>query len=257
VDDRQFTLDLRVESHFVELHAFVQSLSDLRNFLQAVGESADKTRVSWFVTDLSAGSARATAQAFGPPEAADRVCYLPASGLRALKTGGPLPDDFPPDAIVAARSLVQIADRPKIKATITGPRIHQPLTVRTIETANKLLQVVVWEDLGSVEGTLEMLSVHEGYQCNVYDNVSGRRVPCYYGKEQLETFRAAFNHRVVVSGLIRYDRRGEVKSVTAERIVMFPDEPSLPRIDDMAGSIPDLTGSLTTTKYVRRLRDEQ
>jgi hypothetical protein len=67
---------------------------------------------------------------------------------------------------------------------------------------------------------------------------------------------AALGSRVIVSERIRRNLKGIPVRVNTERLRALPVENEVPSLDDLMGSIPDLTGDLSTEEFVRMLRDE-
>jgi hypothetical protein len=60
--------------------------------------------------------------------------------------------------------------------------------------------------------------------------------------------------RVVVEGLIRYDRNGQPNSITEVKSIWPRPEPKK-AIEDLIGSHPDFTGGVDAAEYVRQLRE--
>ncbi len=67
---------------------------------------------------------------------------------------------------------------------------------------------------------------------------------------------AALGSRVIVSGRIRRNLKGIPVRVNTKRLRALPVENEVPSLDELMGSIPDLTGDLSTEEFVRMLRDE-
>jgi hypothetical protein len=80
-----------------------------------------------------------------------------------------------------------------------------------------------YEDIGSVEGRLEVLSGHGGLAVVVYDPIDERAIKCEVTAQQLETALKSLLKRVEVSGTIRYRGDGSPVSVRVDNIVPFPE----------------------------------
>lgn len=122
-----------------------------------------------------------------------------------------------------------------------------------ITTTNQLIGYS-YKSFGSVEGTLEMISIHKPARFNVYHSVSLHAVRCNLKEEDIEKVKEALGRRVVVSGLVSYNTKHEPKRVEVEELEIIPREDELPTIDDFIGSDPDYTGEMTTEEYIRSIR---
>lgn len=111
--------------------------------------------------------------------------------------------------------------------------------------------------VGSVEGTLELVSLHEGdRKFNVYRDVTGKVVQCDLPSHLEKEVIAALGKRVIVSGAVHRNLVGAPVRVEAEKIRILPAGKESPPLDEFMGSIPDLTGDLSTEEFVRMIRDE-
>jgi len=240
----------------VGLHTFATALDKLANFLRDLEPARPEGKLRWFVADLGRGSARVSVRAHGDPRVAAIISRRAFDGLRALENAEDLPRAFPLEAVEAASAFLQIVAKDRLRAVVEADGQEQELTNRALLTAQGLLRTVVWEDLGSIEGSLETITVHGGNQFNLWEAVTGRRVECYFRADQLEDVKAALGRRVRVEGRIRYNRRGEFTSIEVRSLEIIPRDEDLPPLDEMAGIAPNITGDLSSEDYVRRLRDE-
>lgn len=258
MQDHRLVLVLKPEGYYVDLKTFVDALENFRRILGGLRgiTPADGTQLEWLVTELSVSSAVVAAEPECDPAIGLAAVRAVMGGLQALERSEPPPHAFSEDSIQAARALVEIAGRAKVRPFISGMQQRLELTRATAATAAQLLDVVVWEDFGSIEGSLEMVTIRERYQCNVYESFTGRKVPCHFRREQLDTVKAALGERVSVSGLVRYNRHGQILSIRAEHITIIAGDVNLPSIDELAGIDPNYTGGLRADEYVRRLRDD-
>lgn len=100
--------------------------------------------------------------------------------------------------------------------------------------AAKLLDPV-YEDDGSIEGTLEVVSGHGTLKVVVYDAVDSRPIKCELSDKDIQTAIQSFMRRVEVYGKIRYRRDGVPVSVKVEKIIAFPAPEEVPTLDEMRG----------------------
>jgi hypothetical protein len=111
-----------------------------------------------------------------------------------------------------------------------------------------------YKSFGSVEGTLEMISIHRPPRFNVYHSVSLHAVRCNLREEDVERVRDALGRRVIISGVVSYNRKDEPKSVMVEELEILPKEEELPTIEQFVGSDPNYIGDMTTEEYIREIR---
>lgn len=258
VKDRRLTIHLEPEGHYVSLDTFAAAIQDLKQMVRGLRPPLPDHEgpVKWLVTQLEIGSATVAAEPVADPLVSDTLLTLVCKGVEALERDEDPPAYFGREAIAAVKSMVETAVRDQTRVTFISNGNRTSVTERTVATAKRILEVIVWEDYGSVDGTLEVVNLHSGYQCNVYDGLTGRRVQCYFRESDLDRVREALGRRVAVTGWVRYNRHGDVLSLRAESFDIFPDQKTLPTVDDILGIAPNLTGGVPAEVHVRRLRDD-
>jgi len=116
-----------------------------------------------------------------------------------------------------------------------------------------------YKSLGSIEGRIELVSVHKGSKrFTLYHIRTGKAIKCNLPPEvEADVWSAAEQRRRVgVSGLISYNIIGEPLSVLVKGpLRFFKTEEELPTSEKLAGIAPDITGDLSTEDFVRSLRD--
>ena len=125
--------------------------------------------------------------------------------------------------------------------------------------ARQINQLLVKErvSLGSIEGSIELVSVHAGNRkFNVYHTITGKAVECNIPSELEDAIIAALKRPVVVSGSIHRNLNGDPVRVNVRNLRVLRDERELPSLDELMGSLPDLTGDLSTEEYIRMIRDD-
>lgn len=125
--------------------------------------------------------------------------------------------------------------------------------------ARQINQLLVKEHVsyGSIEGKVELISVHKGNRkFNVYHTVTGKAVECNLPGHLETDIIAALKRRVVVSGSIHRNWNGDPQRVEVERLRVLRENDELPSLDELMGSLPDLTGDLSTEEFIRMIRDD-
>jgi len=125
-----------------------------------------------------------------------------------------------------------------------------------IATTTSQLMGSSYKSYGSVEGTVEMISIHRPPRFNVYHSITFHAVRCNLRQEDIEKVRDNLGRRVVVSGLVSYNAKDEPKNVMVEELEVIPKEEELPTIDEFIGSDPNYTGAMTTEEYIRSIRSD-
>lgn len=158
-------------------------------------------------------------------------------GMNALERGQ-RPDNYSDKAIEHARGLSTVfAHRKKPSRIRVWSSNTDSLLVKTAvaDTASRILEPE-FEDEGSVEGTLEILSGHGKFEVVVFDPLDGRSIKCEIPDPKLISVAlTSFMKRVEIFGKVRYRKDGVAVSVRVERIVPFPEANEIPRLDDIRG----------------------
>lgn len=109
--------------------------------------------------------------------------------------------------------------------------------------------------IGSIEGTLETISVHGKPRIIVYLGRTRKAVTCRFdGEGLLDQATSLLRRRVVVSGIVHSNAKGEPMRVDAEHIRALRRNDELPSIAEMGGMDPNFTGDMSTEEYLRSIR---
>jgi len=109
---------------------------------------------------------------------------------------------------------------------------------------------------GSYRGKLEHINLHGGRpRFFIYPPAGPVRIQCTYKREEIPNIGDYLEKVVEVRGIVKY--RGDDPYpvlIEVEEIRAFPPARDLPTVDDLLGSIPNLTGELDTVSYLEMLR---
>ena len=236
-----------------------QSLSMLRELDSAISLKRRGT-LRWVIGELSLRSpATVKLRAIPPVEGRDfgpEVVRAYVDGLYQLETTGTAPPIFTDDALEAASRLgsIQFDRGGRIKVQAFGREVT--VTQRVSASVSELV-ARTYTTRGSVEGTLEMVTLHGQRYFRVYDAISGIGIPCYFAPEELENVRTGLGKRVSVAGRARVNREGDKMSLQVEKFRIFPPEEELPKPSEIRGLVPDLTEGRLSEDYVRDLWNEE
>ena len=187
----------------------------------------------------------------------DTVIRTAMAGIATLKERDVRPNYFSDRALESARGLV----------SILGPRVHKVEVFTPEETvicseaiASNIREILHpgREMQGSTEGVLEAMNSHGKFQFSLYEPVRAIRIVCDIDRDAESDLKdrivELYERRVRVSGTLRTNRHGEVRSAIVRQVAALRTEPKFERAEDIAG-IYDITGGLDAEEYLWRLRD--
>ncbi len=256
-------LTIRVvgKEEYVPLSSFLDVVNNTLTILDGIARDLtpdQRDRIEWRIVSVSMNSPL-TMVIEGQSEEATEVTHTAihayTSGLRAIEESSSFaPPHFTLPRLDAARRIANVLND-GIGAVTFYEEDTPPVTPTQQFTANvsKLIPQEYAEE-GSLEGTLEMITIHKQRVFAVYDRFTGKRVECRFTDENLTVARDALGHRVTIYGRIRFTREGDPKSVIVQEIEVMPSQSELPQFSDLEGL--DITGGVDPAEYVRRLRDD-
>ena len=222
-----------------EFIAAASKLSDLLKALEASMTGAQN--VHWEIADLQVGSASLAMRPHTSPTMEDNAsavigCAL--SGLEAVEHGASRPRHFTNQVLRHAKSLASAAKGESNVLAVFGE--NQGVR-RQVELSSHLVTHVdelvgpAHVALGSLEGRLEAVTVHDKVAFNIYDAITNRRVECRCDRETLELAKTRyFERRVSVSGLVSYNVQGDATSIKVDDVRMLGNA-HLPQAKDIKG----------------------
>lgn len=230
----------------VVVSEFIAVASKLTGLLKELETSMTGAQdVEWQIADLRVGSASIAMRPHLPTPAgrdtADAVIGATLEGLATVENAAQRPPHFTDEALRTAKSLVIAAkNEPKALAIFgraQGPRRQVPVSDRLVAHVDALIGPATVA-IGSVEGTLEALTIHDSVAFSIYDSITGHRVVCKCDRSTLD---AAFKHlgnRVSVSGDIKYSASGDAQSIRVDAVHPIGVGP-LPQPEDIRGLLSD------------------
>lgn len=255
------TVSLRLDGDEVSADAFLEAARSLLDLLSEVGRSLSEQRaIAWRISDLSTGSANLALQ---PTPATDRAhagrtISSTVGGLAEMDADGTRPPHFSDKALRSATKLGRLAGRDGTHVALRaaggpgGERL-QVLSGRVEVHGRQMLRRPSPREYGSVEGTLEALTIHGQDAFSVYDAITGKRIECVCDRETLERATEHLGKRVLVSGEIRHPGDGESKKVIVESFQLLGVGP-LPQAEDVRGMFAD--DPVDIEEWSRYVREE-
>jgi hypothetical protein len=172
-----------------------------------------------------------------PPTVLDTIYAKIEDGIEIIENEAKEPEGFPEAALRHIRELASVVGTDETDDT----RVRVWTKKRPIVVTHKAVAHVAvllseqYEDFGTIEGRIHVISDQGALHVFVTEPVWNRRIRCYFEEEMLPAFLAAFRKRVELTGRIKYRRDGRPISIEASALSEFPDSKDLPSFRDMRG----------------------
>jgi hypothetical protein len=235
----QRQIELHLEGPRVSVHAFLEAARSLFTVVQEVGQAVigpQARAVTWYITDLRGASAhmRAISEVKGKVRIADddidRALAEVHDGLGQLQKKAAIPRNFSDLALEAAAKLAAVGHNgvSRIEIGLGGRKVEvtQHIQVNVAEVTKEKIRT-----MGSIEGTIEAISVHGRKRFVLYDRQTGRAVNCLFDFDEHAIFDRPWRKRVLVRGIIWSRADGRPVSIHVskpEDIYTFPPDDELP-----------------------------
>lgn len=238
----------------ITVSAFIDAASDLYAILNEIDrEVSGSQSVIWSIAALRSTSAVMEAAPIlvheETPDNRDRIVAAFVQGMQKIETQPVRPDYFSNEALIKAKHLVGILNeninRIVIRGTVDGRLSdHIQITQRVAAHVDKLIGVRP-VSLGSVEGILELISIHGGTYFNIYDQLTKRRVKCVCDRDILNELTDYRNlgRRLLVYGEIQEDISGQPISIKVGKYRFLRDRQELPQGEHLRGILANLPGA--------------
>lgn len=239
-----YRLSLSLDGPEVAWDVFVRAARAWNALLRSVDRevaSGGPTNVTWEIetitkaSPLSVGLIAAPSRTDVDSGTVLRTVKALTDGLKTLQ--GPKarrPIYFSDRALESAKELAELHDKNLTSIKVRNGTGSLEVTKRLSVNVDELIGPKTSSE-GTVEGALEVISIHGQHKFSVYEPLTGHRVACHFKPDQLEEIKRAFGRRVAVSGEIFSSASGKRLSVRVEHFEVFPSEEDLPSIDRMIG----------------------
>ena len=245
-------------SEFLEAaHHFVRLLSEVD-----IAISSNRTRtINWVLKHLSKESPALllTEPGLREDQEDNRRAILDSTlqGLEVLRESDNRPRYFSDQALTSARGLVRVlGDR--VHSVEVFSESHNVVCDESIATNVRSILRPGHNLIGTIEGHLEAMNSHSGFQFSIYEPVLGTRIACEVALDATKDLRAQiidlYESRVQASGILRTNAKGDVRSAQIQEIKGLRREPMLSGPEDIAG-LYDITAGVEAEEYVRKMRD--
>ena len=258
----------RIEHHIltegpeerIDADSFVAALDASLEIFHELDKGLTGGKFHWYFTFLSVGSGHAVLEGIPDVSAVEFDEMEPVArqleqryvrGLAALEERADVPEGFTYKAIEAAQRLGSIFSdsvRALDVQTVSGDTHVTSRMLESIREINKR----GYRALGSIEGIVVGITLARRRPTfMVRKSDDNNIVDCIFVMDRLETVKDALGKRVLISGEITYNWRGEMSEVSPVARVRLLGEGPIPSIEEITGLEPDITEGLPSGRYVR------
>ena len=166
-----------------------------------------------------------------------KILALAALGLDQFEIEGEVPPVYPDNAVRYVRDLSTLAARrpdDDTRVSVWVERKRREITV-ALSAAAKSALGAGFDEYGTVEGKLSVLSERQGVHFVVYERVWDHPVTCTVAEHLLDTLMALWRKRVAVHGVVHYRPDGMPSRIHAEEVEALPEDDDLPTHEDVLG----------------------
>lgn len=192
-----------------------------------------------------------------PPDFSGRVADSLVTGFENVQTFGTSPPYLSLYGLQRLDSMLGVLQRNGARGYRTTD-IEQGRVVELQADAIDNVRALIptkRTTIGSVEGKLEAISIHNKKRFIVYDALTKKAINCNFTDDLLTSVKDSLGQRVLVSGMLHWNAKSEAKSVDAENVRVLGAE-RLPTTEELSGEYPEITDGMTTEAYIRSIRGE-
>lgn len=256
-------LTVKGELGRITLDSFLTVLNNSFGILKDLDSAISlqpKGSLDWIITDLHVGSLAVEVGTKPKDPSKDygsRVTETYVDGLDVIDREGITPPYFSDRSLELLEKSAKVLSGDGAEAIeVTDPARGKSAKISAqIAPTVKQLMGTKYQSFGSVEGTLEMISIHKPPRFNIYHTITLHAVRCNLPDKLRKTVADALGRRVIASGEITYNAKDEPRSLVLEELEVIPLEDELPTIEEFIGSDPDFTGDMTTKEYIQSIRN--
>ena len=117
----------------------------------------------------------------------------------------------------------------------------------------KRAELIGLPSLGNVQGRFEQDAKR---QYVISHHITGQAVECVIPERLQREAADALRQRVMLWGTVYRNHTGEQTYMEVDKIAVIPEDREPPTLDQLAGSVPGITGGRSVEEYVRMLRSE-
>lgn len=233
---------LTLKGDFIPVATFVEAARRLCAILTEVDASiSGRHSLEWGIAGLRSSSAVLEAMPRvlqdDYPDNSPEVISAVVSGMRQIDKQATRPKHFSDEALEDAKHLAAVlndhVERVDLRAVVRGrPPVTASVTQRVAANVNELIGPR-YTALGSIEGTMELVSIHGTVYFNIYDLLTRRKVRCVCDMDVLHDLIGSLGKRLLVYGEIRFTAAGLPVSIRVEKVRILRERSELPQPSDL------------------------
>ena len=231
----------------IDIKQFEEGIIAFRRLVSALTGSR---KVDWVISDLQPGSAIATLEG---------ECDNPQITERIVREYELIGESLQKQKDIRASKRVKSA----VNAVVNLTSLVEYVRFETSESnytvfASRITPIEsgTTDAIGSVTGTVQILSNRGSLRFNLYDTIFDKAVSCYLSSGQEQLMREVWGQRATVSGRVTRDAETG-RPITIRQIMSVEalEEQSLESFREARGAVPWVPGDQLPEEAIRRLRD--
>ena len=234
------TFVINPADEFSSFDLLIKSLDDIKRLISHVDYAIYRRRPrrGWLVHSLKSSAPTITLT----PEREDRQAVgIISDGLRTVTEGTDQPPPYFTEPVLEDLKKMRRLFRGRDGAQSVSVLVDDEKTAtirKNIDRQAERILAAGYHNLGSLEGRLDAINVHQQPTATIWDRVSGAPVRWTFPREDTEGVKALLEKRVLVTGHVHYFSNGIPRRISD--VVAFEDA-TPPRYAERAGfgSIPD------------------
>lgn len=248
--------EVRVEDFVAQIDAFFEALKQTDRIVS----KKDKPTVFYRIVDLSHHSPSTVTLAAFPIDFAedysDETVRKFLATLKDIDKKGEAPPEFDYEALEAYKGISKKIDKGLTQLTVSSNGYRCNIT----QDYSSLIQIIQGPDevaRGSMSGRIEAINFHTPpYRFTLYPIVGPQRVRCNFPTKKKNDAISAIDKYVTVFGIIKYRHKAIYPyEIDIDNIEINPPIDTIPKLADLKGIAPDLTGGLSSEEYIRKMRE--
>lgn len=177
-------------------------------------------------------------------------------GLGQLEKKPKIPSHYNTRAVSGVKAIVNALNNGVAGVEFSSP--GQKTQAPTLRAATNIEEIFskrpgAFHQLSSIEGRLELISMHGGLMAHIFNLRTGEKTSCNFDASLLSQAMKCFGKRVAAYGRVSYSREGKAVAIEARQIRAMKGRDDLPQFADLEGI--DITEGVDPTEYIGRLRD--
>ncbi|MFH1158106.1 MAG: hypothetical protein V1721_04385 [Pseudomonadota bacterium] len=235
--DTDLTLELDGKQNSIK---FLKAVSAFIKFVEEVTKASagEQPRPEWTVQVKGGSNLVGLVPTPGFSSAiVQNTLTLVKSGIDSIGTNAFVSDEFSEEALQQLRKLAEISDD-ETTARIWVRKFPVRIT-KKIASAIAEMMGSSYQDYGSVEGRLQVVSERGAYSAEITDPLSKKPVKCHLNRELIKESLSLFGQRVAAYGKIHYRKDGNIVSIDVEEFTPFPPPEKIPSFVKVHGIFRD------------------